>query len=251
MRLLEILMLLLLSTIACIQADRQSWQPPKKDQHRSPCPMLNALANHAMIHRNGFSIAMADVLKAMETDLKMPSLLSFLQAFYMTQFVDKLDFNFNLSSFHMFDHDVSLTRQDKALGGSDKPDPQLVEQLVSFAGAKGYLDYDDIARARRLRYAQSKASNPALKFGITQRSWAIFESILLMEVFGHEGKLKADIARDFFMHERLPLKWNPRGWDIGLYGWKFFRNYILLSVKTYLLDDQPPSHQDGHTSDEL
>ncbi|KAJ3210396.1 hypothetical protein HDU67_005347 [Dinochytrium kinnereticum] len=191
---------------------------------------------------------MGDVVRIMETDIMMPSILSFFQAFYMTQWIEKTNYNFNLSSFGTFDHDVSLTRQDASLGGTYKPDTKLVNQLVSFAGSKGYLDYDDIARARKLRYEQSKAANPNLKFGFTQRMWAIYEAILLMEVVGHKGQLRADIAKDFLLHERLPLKWNPKPWDIGFYGWKLYRDLAILAFKTYTIADSP-SGKAGH--DEL
>ncbi|KAJ3107110.1 hypothetical protein HDU97_004803 [Phlyctochytrium planicorne] len=234
------------SLVVCVLGDRQPWEAPKKTYYRGPCPMLNALSNHGILWREGESIAMGDVLSAMETDLQMPSILSFLQAFYMTQFIDKIDYNFNLTSFHSFDHPVSLTRQD---AGSTRPDPKLVNQLISFAGPKGYLDYDDIIHARRLRYSQSLAANPNLSFGLFQRGWAIYEAILLMEVLGHKGQLKADIAKDFLLNERLPLKWNPKPWDTGFYGWKLYKTFVTLVWKTYTLPDLPSEKKAGH--DEL
>ncbi|KAJ3096933.1 hypothetical protein HDU96_000591 [Phlyctochytrium bullatum] len=186
---------------------------------------------------------MGDVVRIMESELQMPSFMSFLHAFYVTSFVDKTDYNFNLTGFRMFDHDVSLTRQDKALGGTIKPDPKLVDQLISFAGPKGFLDYDDIARARRLRFHQSVMENPSLTFSVPERMWAIYEAMLLMEVVGHRGQLRADVAKDFLLNERLPLKWNAKGWDVGFYGWRAAVKFVELAWKTYTVDGWMPAEE--------
>ena len=53
---------------------------------------------------------------------------------------------------------------------------------MSFAKDKGYLTYDDLARARQLRYAQSKAANPKFRFGLISRIYAMMECVALMEV---------------------------------------------------------------------
>ncbi|KAJ3176552.1 hypothetical protein HK101_010426 [Irineochytrium annulatum] len=227
------------SLVVAVTADRPPWEPPKKNYVRSACPMLNALANHDLLDRKGENIAMGEVIEVMERDLAMPSSTAFIQSMYMGIFADKYDYNVKLSSFSAFEHDASLSRQDISMTGHRKVDKALVEQLISFSGTKGYLTYDDLARARRLRYVQSKASNPKFKFTIFQRAWAIWEGVLLMEVLGEKGKLKVDIARDFFINERLPLKWNAHLWDTGFWGYKMGYSFVSFALKTYFVPDLP------------
>jgi hypothetical protein len=178
---------------------------------------LNALANHGYINRAGVNIALGDVIREMESDrVGYPSMLCFLHPMSMTPWltfnansnVDLSSFNGNIlieqESFNIainlaYDHDASLVRQDYELVKHRRVDKQLVvrytletvcinpycilqAQLMSFANNKDYLTYDDLAKARQLRYAQSKAENPNFRFGIISRIYAMMEAVALMEV---------------------------------------------------------------------
>ncbi|KAJ1549131.1 hypothetical protein HK405_009361 [Cladochytrium tenue] len=224
-------------------AAREPWSAPKKTDSRSPCPMLNAMANHGYINKTGVNIALGDVIRVLESDtIGYPSMISFLHPMFVGLWVKfNPNKNVDLEAFDVFDHDASLTRQDFALTGHRGVDKELVAQLLAQANGKGYLDYDDLARARQLRYAQSKAANPKFHFSLIERFMAMLESITLMEIIGENGRLPVDITRDFLLHERLPLKWKPHKWDISFYGVAFYRRLILFSIKTYTVG--PHSHK--------
>ncbi|KAJ1556143.1 hypothetical protein HK405_006324 [Cladochytrium tenue] len=246
-----------------LAAAREPWSAPKKTDSRSPCPMLNAMANHGYINKTGVNIALGDVIRVLESDtIGYPSMISFLHPMFVGLWVKfNPNKNVDLEAFDVFDHDASLTRQDFALTGHRGVDKELVAQLLAQANGKGYLDYDDLARARQLRYAQSKAANPKFHFSLIERFMAMLESIALMEVralrfeqiflkphlirvvqiIGENGRLPVDITRDFLLHERLPLKWKPHKWDISFYGVAFYRRLILFSIKTYTVG--PHSHK--------
>ncbi|KAI9352268.1 Chloroperoxidase [Zopfochytrium polystomum] len=223
-------------------AAREPWVAPRKNELRSPCPMLNALANHGYINRQGNNVPLGDVIRVLESDdVGYPSVLAFMHSMSTAVWIKfNSDSNALLTSFDVLDHDASLTRQDFALVKHRRVDKDLVAQLASFAGDKGYLTYEDLARARQLRYAQSKAANPNFRFSLLGRFYAMLESVSLMEVIGTDGKLSVDIMQDFFLHERLPLKWKPHKWDVGFYGISLYRRLVIFTFQTYFVDIMSP-----------
>ncbi|KAI8611216.1 Chloroperoxidase [Chytriomyces sp. MP71] len=229
---------------------RRPWVGPKKGEARSPCPMLNALANHGHINHDGRSVGMGSIVQVLE-DMWFPSALAFMQPIGMSLWMQKDQFsNHDLDKFSVWDHDASLTRHDFAISKSHKVDKKLVDQLLSFAGDKGYLTLTDLAKARRLRYAQSKAANPDFKFGLTARFFAVYESLCLMNVIGKNGKLPVDVTRDFFINERLPQKWKEHNWNIGFWGIYLSRDILWFTYLTHTVDDAVPSSA-GSTKSEL
>ncbi|KAJ3408633.1 hypothetical protein CcCBS67573_g05784 [Chytriomyces confervae] len=226
---------------APVPFQRMPWVAAKKGESRSQCPMLNAMANHGYIAHSGRDIGMGSIVLVLE-QMKFPSLMAFIFPMFQGFWMPKTDLmNHHLENFNVWDHDASLTRHDRAISNSTKADKRLVEQLLSFAGDKTYLTTFDLARARRLRYAQSKSANPNFKFGPVERFFAIYECLKLMNVIGKNGKLPVDVTRDFFINERLPQKWKEHEWDVGLFGLLIYRDFVTFTVQTYIAGDVDPS----------
>jgi peroxiredoxin len=109
------------------------------------------------------------------------------------------------------EHDVSLTREDRALGDYMKPDPDLVDKFIRYPGNKASFSIPDLGRFRQLRYAEQKEKNPELKFDSENNKVAVFEAAFLQATFGLGAfyTLPVQYVKAMFQEERLPYK---EGW---------------------------------------
>lgn len=119
-------------------------------------------------------------------------------------------------------HDAALTRNDLGYGPHfTRPNQTLVDQLLALADNEGYLTPKSMAKARRLREAQSKQWNPNYTLPIDLRGGliagnlpflALDQAAIGLLVIGDERayRVHKDRFRFFLENERLPVK----------YGWK-------------------------------
>ena len=127
-----------------------------------------------------------------------------------------------LGSPHAIEHDVSLTRHDRAEGDCCTPQPDLVAELLTFSSDGGEtLTVADLAAYRRRRIQDQKEANPRADYGAMQHSFACMEIALLVGVLGQgegEGRrVRCDFARAFLLEERLPY---CEGWVIRRSKWR-------------------------------
>jgi hypothetical protein len=155
---------------------------------RSPCPMLNTLANHGFLNRNGTSITKTDFNRAQVDVLNMTPGFANKTTNAM---VAKLgspkntSSSFSLSDFAAHDfteHDASLTRLDQLQGNVIDVQPSLVLLLIEDSSS-GWLNALSIGRSRARREAESRAiGSPPLSSAFT--SFAQLESSFIPLVFG-------------------------------------------------------------------
>jgi hypothetical protein len=146
--------------------------PPKGDDSRSACPMLNALANHGILPHDGKNISFKELNTAVRQTFNFaPSFCFFVPKFsadflnrsYWTGRFDLAE----LSLHNAIEHDASLTRQDAALvPDQGKPDLKLVDDLLKEATAKTLdgsplLTIPDLSRALSKRRKDARKTNQA------------------------------------------------------------------------------------------
>lgn len=153
---------------------------------RSPCPMLNTLANHGFIARDGRDIKSEDLYNALMLMGVPPTatvgILSFVysqlneadpHASFFQQFgkMAGLDLD-RLTIAGILEHDVSLTRNDLSLPphGTSHPLPQYVNRMVKYAEVVNSVhDQGNFTRKnefdiRKLRWLESYRDNRLLHF---------------------------------------------------------------------------------------
>jgi peroxiredoxin len=112
------------------------------------------------------------------------------------------------------EHDVSLSREDRALGDCIKPDPDLVDRLVQYPGNKESFAISDLGRFRKRRHTEQKAKNSELNFDSSKHKVACGEAALFLSIFGKGVfyNLPTNYVKAMFQEERLPYKegWRPR-----------------------------------------
>ncbi|KAI8049459.1 Chloroperoxidase [Syncephalis plumigaleata] len=200
-----------------------NWHPtPYKhteNPSRSPCPLLNTLANHGYLPRDGRNIDRKTLGTALEHLNLSPG--------YVDAKLSDDELVFDLSDLqqhNIIEHDVSLTRQDyRPFLGADRhwrADKTLVEQLKAFADKDGFLSYDAVAQARNLRQKQSNAEAATIEkeqgSSLTDEDTPHSECSALLNVLGRNGKIHKSSIDSFVLNERFPEDWAPPREQVGL-----------------------------------
>ena len=222
---------------------------------RGPCPMINSLANHGYLPRDGRSVRISDVKSALnevgiawtlnaafahpifeEVKASQPprSLLQKLGYFLQHpwaalgagmrkpgQFDAMGEPCIDIEQLDLpgvVEHDISLTRRDHQQGDNHTPQKDLLEGLLESSSNGRMLTVEDLAKYRRLRINEQRKVNPEAKYEKFQHVEGCAETALLLRVFGDGAQVPVDYMRAFFVEERLPVVegWRKRGWFRGL-----------------------------------
>lgn len=174
---------------------------------RSPCPALNALANHGYLPRNGQNISKAVLRDAimgvynLDNDAAQTLLNLVPEGF-------SLDF---LGTHNAVEHDASLVHTDLHFGQDPAQlNSTLADDLLAHADADGNLGVKELAAVRKARLSASVATNPAVVFGASQQTLAFTEASIFLLGFGAKSNgttVSRDVARSFVVDERIPTGW--------------------------------------------
>ncbi|MCJ1250555.1 hypothetical protein MMC30_007783 [Trapelia coarctata] len=227
------------------------YHPSLPTDIRSPCPIVNALANHGYIPRDGRNVSY-DEIKAAMSQLGVASTVratltygSYLEhidnpptgfwaflsnpfAYFLRQLGlrnhGQLDSRgkkcLNLDQLNRHgavEHDVSLSRRDFAQGDNHTKQEDLIAEILGAASDGKALTTEDFAKLRQQRLAQQKKDNPELVFGSMQQALAYGESAFIQTIFGMgypKYNVPVDRLKALFEDERLPREegWKPRRW---------------------------------------
>ena len=234
-----------------------TFSPPLPTDLRSPCPAVNALANHGYLPRSGRSVTFSAIHAGM-SQYSLSALLAFAFAypiFYERQqpsaphswteiFLSPIHYLLGrfgmrspgetdpttgervlnldqLAQHGIVEHDVSLSRRDIAQGDNNSPQPDLIAELLAASTDGKFLTIPDFVALRRKRYATQKLDNPDLKFGSGELQLASAEVALILKVFGDGKKVPVEYVKAFFQDGRLPREegWTKKSWwSVGLLG---------------------------------
>jgi len=197
--------------------DNHQFQQPGPNDLRSPCPFLNALANHGYINRDGRRITWWSATLAVRKVYNFSYFTAGFLAFggWWTALVLAWNpFWFDLGQLrthtpYLIEHDASLSRNDWP-GNNWEPDPSLVDTIVHQASSPAGIGHEDLAR---IRIEQEKKLNYTLS--LWRHVLATGESGLIISALGRgsdvpeERRIRTDWARIFFQHSRIPDDWAP------------------------------------------
>ncbi|KAL8369789.1 hypothetical protein RB595_000227 [Gaeumannomyces hyphopodioides] len=194
--------------------DNHPWKAPGAGDRRSPCPGLNALANHGYLPRDGFNISAEQYFKAADEGINFSrDALENLVKMGLS-----LSTTGNNNTFHLDDinkhnaieHDSSLSRNDAFFGDNHSFNPTIWNSTRAWF-TEPIIGLEHAARAVVQRLVAAKASNPG--FGLTkeQEGLAVGATALYMSALGDKvnGTVRRDYVRAFFEEERLPA---AEGW---------------------------------------
>ncbi|KAF4506966.1 hypothetical protein G6O67_005647 [Ophiocordyceps sinensis] len=224
---------IVLSSLACtalastlnslLESYDQQWQshdfiPPGPDDSRSPCPALNALANHGFLPHSGKGIGVAQVILALFFGIGVsPELSAIIIAFGIISSRNGLSFKIDLEDLaqHQFviEHDCSFSRNDALVGDQNNFQMDLWEVALGHLNRSGVINPVNFGRAKAARVKDQRIRNPKTVYGA--RAWmnGALEVGLVTSAFGIvPGLAKLDVIRCVFEEERLPyhLGWRPK-----------------------------------------
>ncbi|KAK7956986.1 uncharacterized protein PG986_006208 [Apiospora aurea] len=211
---------IIVSVAACVAAvpvNDHVWQAPSASDKRSPCPMLNSLANSGYIARNGLNISVSDFSTALlEVTNLDPAATKLVTAVGIkastTGYADTLNLD-DLDKHGVIEHDASLSRADWQNGDGDSHafNKELwADTLAHFPDDT--ISIKQMAAARAGAIARSNASHPdTFTYGAAQVQGSLLECALGLAVFGSatDGNANKAHLRVLFEEERLPFE---EGW---------------------------------------
>jgi len=147
---------------------------------------MNALANHAYLPRSGRNITQQDLINQFEEALNFaPGVLDDVAAGVVSTGT-RGDGTFDLpdSARHgVVEHDASLSRADTFFGDAGVFNP-IIWAAVRKSFVNPTISIDEAARARSVRIAEARASNPQFNLSDAAVMGTFAESSLYLLLFG-------------------------------------------------------------------
>ncbi|KAH6865929.1 Peroxidase, family 2-domain-containing protein [Alternaria rosae] len=194
------------------------WHPAGSGDVRSPCPGLNALANHNFIHRSGRNMTIPHLISGLAAGLNMGADFSVVVGGAgLLASPNPLAGSFDLDDLNMhnfpIEHDASMSRQDAALGNPQPFYNPNWQQYISFFSGKERTDVLTASKAKFARTTDSKAKNPSFTYGLREAIFSYGENAIYLQTMSDpvSGKAKIEYVRSLFEQEKLPfeLGWRP------------------------------------------
>ncbi|RYP65438.1 hypothetical protein DL771_008310 [Monosporascus sp. 5C6A] len=197
--------------------DTHDWHPPVYGDVRGPCPMLNSLANHGYLPRNGKDITENRTIEALGTALNIDSeLAQFLFEAAVTTNPTPNATTYSLSDLvrhNILEHDASLSRVDYYFGNPQPFNQTVFDQTRSY-WTDPIINVQQAANALWARMETSNATNPNFTLSELGESFSYGESAGYIIVLGNKttGTVPRDWVEYLFENERLPLEvgWTRR-----------------------------------------
>jgi hypothetical protein len=185
-----------------------TYVPPGPTDSRSPCPGLNALANHGILPRDGRRITYKMCVDAVVHAYNFaPTLAEVLtdSAFWFDNGRGYVDLG-DLNAQNAIQHDASFTRPDiRFWPDQSKPDPVLIDRFLSRASDGKHLSLSDMAYEAGIRRAECRLTNGQYQMNFFHSFFGDGNAAFMNTTFG--GKI-ADLAI-WLKEERFPDGWEP------------------------------------------
>ncbi|EJD54539.1 hypothetical protein AURDEDRAFT_118995 [Auricularia subglabra TFB-10046 SS5] len=188
------------------------WRPAGEGDSRSPCPVLNTLANEGHLPHDGKGLTPASINQTLQNSLNLaPSLANFLSApLALILHPDgTLDLG-DLALHNFIEHDASLVHDDTAPGEVLAPtatNQTKVAEMVARSSGRRFLSEYDLALSR----VEVEKHSPPMD--AQHQGLADAEPSLVLNVFGEPDK-KSEGRRlalrsfvSIFGLERFPRGW--------------------------------------------
>ncbi|CAG8955644.1 hypothetical protein HYFRA_00009598 [Hymenoscyphus fraxineus] len=216
------------------------WRPASESDSRSPCPMLNTLANHGYLPRNGRNITAKGFGKAIHEGLGFNITAGEDQANLQLQALGKQVVDLEeLNAHEVLEHRASLTRDDFP-GDTIHNNPSRLEAMLADSSTD-YLDINSFAKSR-VRVEALTAPLTTAHIQMSAGEAGLFILALtsgLLPVNGtnfDELTVPKDRARAWLTLEKLPVDfgWKPARRQY-VFGDVFGLTGAILALRSSLL----------------
>ncbi|KAH9907362.1 Chloroperoxidase [Xylariomycetidae sp. FL2044] len=195
-----------------------AWALPGPEDERSPCPMLNVLANHGFFPHDGKHLTREIVVEAFASVLNIEE--SFASTMYdgglacNTRLPNATDFSLGDLNNHdsILESDGSLSREDFYFNRYQVFNSTVFDESKSYWASSDTIDVRSAAAAHLARVADSRARNPEFNATWTperaDRSWATAALYISMMGDNAAGTAPREWVEYMFEQERFPADWH-------------------------------------------
>ncbi|KAI2464906.1 Cloroperoxidase [Annulohypoxylon bovei var. microspora] len=199
------------------------WIAPGPNDFRGPCPMLNTLANHGFLPRDGKNLTLEATVNGLAEGLNFNTSLATVMFHVATTANPTPNATFftldQLNVHNVLEHDGSLSRSDAFFGNNHVFNESIFEQTIQY-WTDPIIDINMLANGRMARVLTSKAFNPNFTFTSTMNDFSFGEVIAPIVAFGDldTAMVNRTLVEYFFRNERLPteLGWSKRAEAVTL-----------------------------------
>ncbi|KAF9878230.1 hypothetical protein CkaCkLH20_04268 [Colletotrichum karsti] len=196
---------------------QNEWAPAGPDDFRGPCPMMNTLANHGFLNRDGRNLTQEVVVNGLKQGLNFNESLGTLMFQMATIANPEPNATFftldHLNRHNVLEHDASLSRTDAAFGNNHIFNQSVFDESRAYWTAD-IMDAKMLANSKIARQVTSRAFNPNYTFTATVENFSLGEVAAPIIVFGDmtAGTVQKQLVEYFFQNERLPseLGWTKK-----------------------------------------
>ncbi|KAI1421482.1 Chloroperoxidase [Xylaria sp. FL1777] len=205
--------------------DDHPWIAAGPDDFRGPCPMMNTLANHGFLPRDGRNITRENAITALTEGLNFnPTLINIMfdQAIIANPEPNATWFTLDqLNKHNLLEHDASLSRSDAYFGNNHVFNQTVFDQTKTW-WSEPIITADMLANAKVARQLSSKAWNPTYVFTLVTEEFSLGEVVAPVIAFGDVDTVTVNktLVEYFFENERLPTS----------LGWKKTEKVISLDT---------------------
>ena len=164
--------------------------------------MLNSLANHGFLPRDGRNINYQQATSVLQDALNFDPepFVSQIRGAMQVSTTSHNGTTFNLVDLNQIEHDASLSRAEASTGDSLHFDPKVWAQTARHFGGKGVVSIETAAEARADRVATAKRTDPDFNLTGNALSTSYAESGLYLIAFGDKtnGNARTDWIRSMF-----------------------------------------------------
>ncbi|USP80413.1 hypothetical protein yc1106_07687 [Curvularia clavata] len=197
--------------------DSHAWISGGPNDFRGPCPMMNTLANHGFLPRDGRNITKPNAISALNTALNFDVTLAGImwdQAIIANPEPNATFFTLNdLNRHNVLEHDASISRTDAYFGNNHVFNQSVFDTSRKYWTAET-LNAQMLANSKVFRQIESCATNPTYRFTNVTEAFSLGEMAAPFIVFGDMSTVtvKKKFVEYFFENERLPteLGWRKK-----------------------------------------
>ncbi|CAG8453007.1 16781_t:CDS:2 [Funneliformis mosseae] len=194
--------------------ENHDYQAPGPNDLRSPCPALNALANHGYLPRDGKNITAGQMVAATHKQLNLGKTVGYFLAYGAIFKIGKIKITLDDLHTNPINHSMSLTRTDVELNEDfRKVSPALIDSLISEKDDTNKLTKYSFARQFIKRRDQSLKDNPEFHGLSRSQKIQVFGeySLTLNCLTGSANEMGVEIdvntLKGFYQFERFPENW--------------------------------------------
>ncbi|KAF4548684.1 Peroxidase-like protein 6 [Elsinoe fawcettii] len=184
----KLLIAALVGSASAYSSDKEyHWQKPCDTDRRSPCPMINTLANHGYLPRDGLNVSLDQLVAGFEAAVNLhPEATLLVGCAALPASTTGYNDTFNLddlSKHNVIEHDGSLSRADIYSGDNRSFNKKIWRSVTRFF-EEDTISIEAAARARAARLKDAAARNPEFNLTAAGMQFSMVETALYQVVFG-------------------------------------------------------------------